>query len=93
MPYKIVDASKAPAKPVKNSASKSAEYSREIILNLEPGKVAVVEPDDGQSQRGIKVSIGRVSSRMNRKVTSYSVDGDPNVYISLDDDQPESGAE
>jgi hypothetical protein len=84
VPYKIVDAAEAPAKPVK-SGSKSAGYFREIILQLEPGKVAVIEPEEAQSPRGIKVSVGRVASSMGTKVTSWSIGDDPTVYVELNE--------
>lgn len=85
MPFKFVDANKAPERPIKKQGSKSADYFREIVLGLEPGMVAIVTPDEGQSQRGIKVSVGRVASSLDKKVISYSVDDDPHVYIVLDD--------
>ena len=93
MPFKIVNAKDAPAKPIKKQPNKSADYFREIILGLEQGKVAVVTPDETQSQRGIKVSVGRIASGMGIKVTSYSVDGDENVYVSLDETQPAEASE
>ncbi len=55
MPYEIVSASKAPAQPGK-SPTKSSQYFKKILGELSPGKVAVIQPDDGQTPRGIKVS-------------------------------------
>lgn len=83
MPYRIVDASEAPMPPKKVPVSKSVKYFRELIENLEPGKVAIVTPDESQSQRGIKISVGRIATGMGKKVTSWSLDGDENVYVTL----------
>ncbi len=93
MPYKYVEADKAPAKPVKYQASKSSEYFREIILGLELGKVAAITPDENQSQRGIKISVGRAASSLDKKVTSWSIEGDPDVYVALNNNQATESAE
>lgn len=86
MPYEIIKSSEAPEKPVKKQVGKSAAYFREIILSLEPGKTAKIELEEGQTQRGVKVSLGRVASGLDTKVVSWSVDGDDqHVYVELDD--------
>lgn len=93
MPYKIVSAKDAPAKPIKKQPNKSADYFREILLNLKPGQVAEITPDEGQSQRGIKVSVGRVASNMGMKVSSWSTEDDGPVYVALDETQPDAASE
>lgn len=84
MPYKIVDAEDAPEAPKKTQVSKSVKYFREILESLDPGKVAIIEPEGEQTPRGIRISVGRIASGMGLKVTSWSLDGAPEVYVKRD---------
>lgn len=78
MPYKFVDEKDAPPAPKKTGSSKAKMFI-ELIETLPEGKVAEIDPEEGQSVRGIKVSVGRVAST--RGITIQSWDSDGKVYV------------
>jgi hypothetical protein len=71
----LVKESDAPQPP--KQASKIAIEVMEVLDSIKPGNVARVEPDEGQTLRGLKVSFGRVASNKGIKVQSWdSPEGD-----------------
>jgi hypothetical protein len=78
LPFKYIDPDKAPDPPAKKTTGKASEYI-EMIENLPEDKVAEVVPDEGQSLRGIKVSVGRIASKRGLKIQSW--DDGTKVYV------------
>jgi hypothetical protein len=79
MKYAIIDAKDAPAVPAKKS--KAAEEAERIIKQLGKGKVAKVEPDEGQTMRGLRVALGRVAKSEGVKLQTWDTDG--YLYVKL----------
>ena len=80
MRYTMIDADKAPAKPPK-TLSRMARETHAIVASLTPGKVARIEPSDGETVRGVKASVTRAAKRMNKTVRTWDHDG--LVYAEL----------
>ncbi|MEJ7902033.1 MAG: hypothetical protein WKF63_09300 [Thermomicrobiales bacterium] len=72
---KLADAPEAPKK-----LSKVAEQLVSALNGLKRDEVLKLSPDEGKSLRGLKTSVGRVSSNAGIKVESWSVD-DYNLYV------------
>ncbi|MBA3379257.1 MAG: hypothetical protein M3440_01515 [Chloroflexota bacterium] len=72
---KLADAPEAPKK-----LSKVAEQLVSALNGLKRDEVLKLSPDEGKSLRGLKTSVGRVSSNAGIKVESWSVD-DTNLYV------------
>lgn len=72
---KLSDAPEAPKK-----LSKVAEQLVTALNGLKRDEVLRLSPDEGKSLRGLKTSVGRVSSNAGIKVESWSVD-DTNLYV------------
>jgi hypothetical protein len=72
-----IKASDAPAAPKK--MSKVAEQLVTALNGLKKDEVLKLSPDEGKSLRGLKTSIGRISSGAGIKVSSWD-DGE-NVYV------------
>lgn len=71
MPYKIVPEDKVPKAPA-SSAPSRARYFHRLLEELPVGKVVtIVEPEDDQTIRGIKISIGRVAHSLDFKVLCW----------------------
>ena len=80
MKYTLIDADKAPAKPPK-TLSRMAKETHGLVGALVSGKVARVEPSEGESVRGLKESITRAAKRMDKNVRTWDHDGV--VYAEL----------
>ena len=74
----VVKASDAPAPPKK--MSKVAQELVSALNGLKKDEVLALKPDEGKSMRGLKTSVGRVSSNAGIKVESWSVD-DVTLYV------------
>ncbi len=68
-------------KPV-TPQTKTAREMQAVLLSLKPGKAAKIEPEDGESMRGIKSAATRIAKRLN--LTIQTSDDGSAVYISLD---------
>lgn len=73
MQYQIINEKEAPAAPVKKSAA--AAEAESIVKQLGKGKVAKVEPEDGQTIRGIRVGLGRAAKEAGVKLQTWDADG------------------
>jgi hypothetical protein len=78
MAIKLIDPDKAPTPPAHKGAGKAQAFI-ELIESLPADKVAEITPEDGQTVRGIKVSIGRIASA--RKIEIQSWDSEGKVYL------------
>jgi hypothetical protein len=79
MRFEIIDAKDAPAPPMKKS--KAAEEAESVIKQLGKGKVAQLEPDDGQTMRGLRVALGRAAKGAGIKLQTWSHSG--YLYVKL----------
>ncbi|MCA9858937.1 MAG: hypothetical protein KC438_04405 [Thermomicrobiales bacterium] len=75
----IISENEAPAAP--KAMTRAAQESLAILNQLSKGKVARIEPGEGQSIRGLKSSISRVATNNKLKVTQWDVDGV--LYVKL----------
>jgi hypothetical protein len=75
----IVDAKDAPPPP--RPMTKTAQESLAILNQLSKGKVARVTPDEGQTIRGLKASLGRFAKNQGIKAETWDVDGV--LYVRL----------
>lgn len=78
MAIKLIDPDKAPPAPPRTGASRSQEFI-ELVESLPENKVAEITPEEGQSIRGIKVSIGRIANKREIKVRTW--DANDKVYV------------
>lgn len=72
---KLTDAPQAPRK-----LSRVAEQLVSALNGLKKDEVLKLSPDEGKSLRGLKTSVGRISSNASIKVESWAVD-DTNLYV------------
>lgn len=72
---KLSDAPQAPRK-----LSRVAEQLVSALNGLKRDEVLKLSPDEGKSLRGLKTSVGRISSNASIKVESWAVD-DTNLYV------------
>ena len=79
MKYEIIDAKDAPKAPAKKS--KAAEEAESIIKQLGRGKVAQLEPEEGQTIRGLRVALGRAAKESNVRLQTWDADGV--LYVKL----------
>ena len=79
MNYQFIDAKDAPAAPAKKS--KAAEEADSIVQQLGKGKVAQLEPEDGQTIRGLRVALGRAAKGAGVKLQTWDVGG--YLYVKL----------
>ena len=79
MKYEIIDAKDAPAAPAKQS--KAAAEAESIIKQLGKGKVAQLEPEEGQTIRGLRVALGRSAKGAGVKLQTWDADG--LLYVKL----------
>jgi hypothetical protein len=77
--YRFIDLANAPV-PAKRS-SEQRTIATEIVLALEPGKVAVVAPDRPEGMRSLKVYLTQAAKRKGRAVKTWDADGQ--VYVAL----------
>lgn len=75
----IISENDAPAAP--KAMTRAAQESLAILNQLSKGKVARIEPGEGQSIRGLKSSISRVATNNKMKVSQWDVDGV--LYVKL----------
>lgn len=75
----IISENEAPTPP--KAMTRTAQESLAILQQLSKGKVARIEPGEGQSMRGLKSSLSRVASNNNKKITQWDVDGV--LYVKL----------
>ena len=73
-----IKASDAPQPPKK--LSKVAEQVVTALNGLKKDEVLKLSPDDGKSMRGLKTSVGRITSNASIKVESYE-GGDGYLYV------------
>jgi hypothetical protein len=69
------------APPAPKAMTRAAQESLAILNQLSKGKVARIEPGEGQSLRGLKSSISRVAANNKLKVSQWDVDGV--LYVKL----------
>lgn len=79
MKVEIINEKDAPAAPAKKSAA--AIEAESIVKQLGKGKVAKIEPDDGQTIRGLRVALGRAAKGAGVKLQTWDVDG--LLYVTL----------
>jgi len=72
-----IKASDAPEAPKK--MSKVAEQLVTALNGLKKDEVLKLQPDEGKSLRGLKTSVGRITSNAGIKVESW--DDGKNVYV------------
>lgn len=77
--YQIISEHDAPPPP--KAMTRAAQESYAILHQLTKGKVARVEPGEGQTVRGIKSSLSRVATNNKMKIMHWDVDGV--VYVKL----------
>lgn len=75
----FINESEAPAAP--KAMTRAAQESLAMLNQLTKGKVARIEPSEGQSVRGLKSSISRVATNNKIKVSQWDVDGV--LYVKL----------
>ena len=75
----VVKASDAPAPPKK--MSKVAEQLVSALNGLKKDEVLALTPDEGKSMRGLKTSVGRVSSNAGIKVSSWTGPDENVLYV------------
>lgn len=80
MRYEIIDADQAPPKP-KTPPSKRTELINRIIRDLEPGKVAKIELENGETVRGTKTSLSRAAKKLGVSVSAWQ--GGDAVFLEL----------
>jgi len=73
----VIKASDAPAPPKK--LSKVANELMSALSNLKKDEVLKITPDTGKTLRGIKTSVGRITSGANVKVETW--DDGTAVYV------------
>ena len=73
----VIKASEAPAPPKK--LSKVANELMSALSNLKKDEVLKITPDAGKTLRGIKTSVGRITSGANVKVETW--DDGSSVYV------------
>ena len=75
----VIKASEAPAPPKK--MSKVAEQLVSALNSLKKDEVLRLEPDEGKSLRGLKTSVGRVTSNAGIKVESWTDPDQTALYV------------
>jgi hypothetical protein len=80
MNFTYIDEKEAPVIPNAGVVNRRAEELVEILNGIPKGSVARIYPD-GQTQRGLRSSIGRVSSRRGLKMQAWVIAGDESVYV------------
>ena len=75
----VIKASDAPAPPKK--MSKVAEELVSALNSLKKDEVLRLEPDEGKSIRGLKTSIGRVTSNAGIKVELWTDQDETAIYV------------
>ncbi|MDP9367341.1 MAG: hypothetical protein M3Q03_03530 [Chloroflexota bacterium] len=80
MKFTLIDRGKAPAPPTRATTGRVKESDR-LVAALVPGRVARVEPAEGESLRGLKASITRAAARTGQKVRAWDHDGA--LYVEL----------
>lgn len=79
MKYEFINEKDAPVAPAKKSHT--AIEAENILKQLGKGKVAKVEPDDGQTLRGLRVGLGRAAKGAGVKLQTWDEDGI--LYVKL----------
>ncbi len=74
----VIKASEAPPAPKKVHKA-TAEFLA-ALNSLKKDEVIRLTPDEGKSMRGLKTSVGRMTSSAKVKVTSWDGD-DGNLYV------------
>lgn len=77
-----LDVTKAP-RPGKKPTTKQGRISQQLLAGLTKGKVLQVKPKEGQTVRGVKVSLSRAAKSLGKSVNTWDVDGV--VYAELAD--------
>ena len=75
----VIKASEAPAPPKK--MSKVAEELVSALNSLKKDEVLRLEPDEGKSMRGLKTSVGRITSNAGIKVESWTDQEETAIYV------------
>ena len=75
----VIKASDAPAPPAK--MSKVAEQLVSALNSLKKDEVLRLEPDEGKSMRGLKTSVGRITSNAGIKVESWTDQAETAIYV------------
>jgi hypothetical protein len=79
MKYDIINEKDAPAAPAK--ATKSQAEALSIVGQLKKGSVARVEPDEGQTIRGLRANLTRAAKSAGTKIQTWDVD--QVLYVKL----------
>lgn len=75
-----IESSKAP-RPGKKPTTKRGEVSQRLVAGLTTGKVLRVQPEAGQTVRGVKVSLSRAAKNLGRTIETWDIEGI--VYAEL----------
>ena len=75
----VIKASEAPPPPRK--MSKVAEQLVAALNSLKKDEVLRLEPDEGKSLRGLKTSVGRITSNAGIKVESWTDQDETALYV------------
>jgi hypothetical protein len=79
MQYQIINEKDAPDPPAKKSDA--AIEADNIVKQLAKGKVAKVEPAEGQTLRGLRVGLGRAAKEAGVKIQTWDAEGV--LYVKL----------
>lgn len=74
-----IKASEAPPPPKK--MSKSSQQLFAALSSLKKDEVLRLQPDADKSLRGLKTAVGRVASRNNLKIESWTGPDDDYLYV------------
>lgn len=75
----VMKASEAPPPPKK--MSQVAEQLMSALKDLKKDEVLRLEPDEGKSIRGLKTSVGRITSNAGVKVESWTDQDETALYV------------
>ena len=75
----VMKASEAPPPP--KQMSKVAEQLVSALNSLKKDEVLKLEPDEGKSIRGLKTSVGRITSNAGIKVESWTDQDETAMYV------------
>jgi len=77
--YTIISEKEAPQAPGK--VSKSQAEAQSIVSQLKKGSVARIEPDEGQTIRGLRANLSRAAKTNGVKIQTWDVD--QVLYVKL----------
>jgi hypothetical protein len=80
--FKKIPAAQAPKPPRQSGrlANRMRQYE-DHVASLKDGEVGMLEPEDGETARGIALRVGRAARRVNKSANTWMVDG--KVYFTI----------